>query len=67
MAGVKEGRGTYYYKNGAIYAGDFKGGKKSGHGVLTYGNGDRYEGHAPVFLSCGKQRKFIFLIQVVQR
>lgn len=32
------------YANDAVYDGEWKDGKKHGHGVCTYANGDRYDG-----------------------
>jgi hypothetical protein len=40
--GLAEGKGVA--KGTASYEGDFKAGRKSGHGVKTWANGDRYEG-----------------------
>ena len=38
------GNGKYVYKNGDIYEGEWKNGKKEGKGTLCYSNGDKYEG-----------------------
>ncbi len=38
------GKGTYRYKNGAIYSGQFVGGKAHGHGSLRFKNGNTYTG-----------------------
>lgn len=40
----QNGYGTYTYKSGATYKGDFKNGRMQGQGVLYFSNGDRYIG-----------------------
>eukprot|EP00128_Syssomonas_multiformis_P008024 Colp12_sorted_trinity150504_noHs@16594 len=42
--GLREGKGTYKFKNGARYIGEYKEGKKHGNGVLVYPDGSKYEG-----------------------
>jgi hypothetical protein len=39
-----DGTGTYIFKNGAKYSGDFLNKRPHGKGVATYPNGERYEG-----------------------
>ena len=34
--GQKSGEGKEYYKNGAVYIGEFANGKRQGHGVYTF-------------------------------
>ena len=45
------GQGTYTYRDGSRYTGDFKNGEPFGQGICHYSNGNRYEGgwanHAP--------------------
>ena len=38
------GQGTYYYKNGEKYEGEYKDAKKHGQGTYYYNNGNKYEG-----------------------
>lgn len=38
------GRGTYVYKSGSVYKGEFVDDKKNGSGTFTYANGDSYVG-----------------------
>ena len=38
------GKGTYFYRNGRKYEGQWVAGYKQGHGVFTWPNGDSYEG-----------------------
>jgi len=38
------GTGTYYYKNGDVYAGSWKNGIRHGKGRITYTNGEMYTG-----------------------
>ena len=38
------GYGTYVWKSGTQYAGDWKDGQMDGHGEVTYSNGDTYVG-----------------------
>lgn len=42
--GRKEGRGKYYYVNGAVYDGEWKSDLKDGSGIFYYASGDYYEG-----------------------
>ena len=39
-----DGTGTYVYKNGNKYEGQFKDGRKNGTGTYFYKNGNKYEG-----------------------
>lgn len=39
----KEGFGIWYFKNGDIYAGEWKNNKKHGRGFFFTTEGDRYE------------------------
>ena len=41
---VREGFGTYVYKDSGRYVGSFMGGERHGRGVYTYASGARYEG-----------------------
>lgn len=41
---IPHGLGTYYYKNGDEYEGNFNTSKRQGFGVMKYANGDRFEG-----------------------
>lgn len=38
------GHGSYRYKNGNVYTGDFREGKRHGQGVLEFKSGNRYDG-----------------------
>ena len=38
--GFRNGKGIYYYKNGAKYEGDFRNGLAEGKGIMTYKNGN---------------------------
>ena len=38
------GKGTYYYRNGRKYEGNWVAGYKEGYGVFRWPNGDSYEG-----------------------
>ena len=38
---LEEGNGRYIYKNGDIYDGNFKEGKKEGKGLYKYKNNDK--------------------------
>lgn len=40
----QNGYGTYKYKSGATYKGDFKDGQRDGKGILYFSNGNRYIG-----------------------
>jgi uncharacterized protein (TIGR02145 family) len=40
----KDGFGTYTYKNGDSYTGNFKGGLRNGEGTFTWANGNKYIG-----------------------
>ncbi len=40
----KNGYGTYLYRSGAKYIGNFQNGKIHGQGILQFSNGDRYAG-----------------------
>ena len=40
----RNGNGSFRYKGGNLYTGDFRKGKRQGRGVLEYAGGDRYEG-----------------------
>ncbi len=42
--GKKEGHGSFIYKNGDKYVGDFKDDKREGKGILYYKNGNIYDG-----------------------
>ena len=44
MNGKQNSQGTFHFKNGEKYIGDFKDGLFSGQGKMTYSNGDIYEG-----------------------
>ena len=47
VGSFKENRrteGTFYYKNGDRYKGQWKNEKENGHGVMRYANGDTYDG-----------------------
>ena len=52
MNGKQNGNGTFHFKNGDKYTGDFKEGLFSGQGKMTYSNGDIYEGkfNEPIYL-----------------
>ncbi len=39
----RNGRGTYHYKDGSRYEGDWIDDQKAGHGVFIWPTGDRYE------------------------
>ena len=41
--GKKSGKGTFYFASGNKYVGDWVEDNRTGQGVLTYTNGDRYE------------------------
>jgi hypothetical protein len=43
--GSATGQGTYFWKDGQRFNGEFKEGKINGQGTLTYINGDSYEGN----------------------
>ena len=36
--------GTHTFPNGRTYAGEFRDGKRNGHGSMVFPNGERYEG-----------------------
>lgn len=38
------GSGTYTFKSGTSYTGQFTDGKMDGYGIMTYPSGNRYEG-----------------------
>jgi hypothetical protein len=38
------GKGKYYYKEGYIYDGEYKNGKRNGQGIFTNPNGEKYVG-----------------------
>lgn len=40
----KQGKGTYVFKSGAKFIGDFQNGKIHGSGILYFSNGDKYLG-----------------------
>ena len=46
--GERHGKGAYEYKlsiyNNGKYEGDWVNGKREGKGVMTYANGDKYDG-----------------------
>lgn len=44
MNSKKNGRGSYMFKSGTIFDGEFKDDKFSGNGILKYKNGDIYDG-----------------------
>jgi hypothetical protein len=44
VAGVREGKGTYYYHNGDKYEGFWKSNKKHGMGTMYYKDGNLYVG-----------------------
>ncbi|MEM9991849.1 MAG: caspase family protein [Bacteroidota bacterium] len=48
------GYGTFAYKNGSLYKGEFTRGVIEGHGIFYFQNGDRYEGEFKDGLSEGK-------------
>ena len=39
-----EGKGIFYYNDGARYEGDWKNGLREGKGIFYYKNGNKYEG-----------------------
>ncbi len=39
----QNGKGTYYFASGNKYSGDWINDQKSGQGIFTWTNGDRYE------------------------
>ena len=41
---MKDGKGTYTYKNGNIYEGEYKDDHAEGKGIFYHKNGDRNEG-----------------------
>ena len=41
---LRDGKGTFIYKNGDKYEGDWKNGKKDGRGIYYFSNGDRFDG-----------------------
>ena len=43
--GVREGKGTYTFKDGDKYDGDWVRGKKEGQGTYYFSNGAKYEGN----------------------
>ena len=40
----REGKGSFFFKNGDVYNGDWKNDKIEGYGVYQYKNGEKYEG-----------------------
>ena len=40
----RHGRGLYFFSDGNAFAGDWLEGNRTGHGVFTWPNGNRYEG-----------------------
>ena len=40
----KQGFGTYFYRNGNVYSGDWLNDVKHGQGKMEYPNGDHYQG-----------------------
>ncbi|NNE29462.1 MAG: peptidase C14 caspase catalytic subunit p20, partial [Saprospiraceae bacterium] len=54
-----DGMGEYRYPSGALYKGQFKGGKIHGHGILYSKNGNVYKGQWKAHYKNG-QGKFIF-------
>ncbi|RYG48952.1 hypothetical protein EON67_07110, partial [archaeon] len=42
--GLREGEGTHRFADGSTYVGTWKADKRSGLGVLTMPNGDKYNG-----------------------
>ena len=42
--GLAEGKGIYYYSNGAVYDGEFKNNNREGKGIMKYASGTVYEG-----------------------
>jgi hypothetical protein len=42
LDGKKHGRGTYQYKSGAVYDGEWHKDRKNGFGIFTYPNGEKY-------------------------
>tara|TARA_A100001015_G_scaffold114179_2_gene126826 strand:+ start:80 stop:940 length:861 start_codon:yes stop_codon:yes gene_type:complete len=43
--GIKDSKQIYHYKNGEIYEGKIKAGKRNGYGICNYLNGDKYYGY----------------------
>ena len=41
---IRHGKGTYYFKNGDKYTGDFRHGKYEGTGTFTWADGESYTG-----------------------
>ena len=41
MNNLKEGKGTYYFKDGRKYVGCWKNDKQEGEGIMHYPNGDQ--------------------------
>ena len=41
---VPDGEGSYQWKNGDRYVGQWKNGAKDGRGMLSWANGDQWEG-----------------------
>ena len=41
---IRHGFGTYYWKNGDKYVGDYKNDERTGYGTYTWANGDKYVG-----------------------
>ena len=41
----REGKGSFYYKNGKKYEGEWKNDTEEGFGIMKYKNGDQYEGY----------------------
>ena len=57
--GLKDGKGTLYYKNGNIeYEGDFKKGKYDGEGKYIYESGDYYIWQFKEGLCHGKGKEY---------
>ena len=55
--GVRSGRGTYTFSNGAFFSGEFSRDEMSS-GVLTYPNGRRFRGHWKDGLRNGPGKEF---------
>ena len=52
--GKREGKGTYYMKDGAKYQGDWIKDRREGQGIEYFNNGERYEGNFKAGMANGK-------------